>query len=127
MTDTPLKPKGPWEVCRKFKVPALLRAADARVVEQALGQIGGIRALGVDISRCLVTVRYETTEIDHQGVRIALEAAGFPPADGWWARRRYKWLQRLDVTSRENAGARPSPCCNKPPNANSNTDIAGGL
>jgi copper chaperone CopZ len=118
MTDAPLKPKGPWDVRRKFKVPTLLHAADARVVEQALGQVGGIRALAVDISRRVVTVRYETTEADHEAVRIALEDAGFPPADGWWARRRYQWLQSVDVTSRENAGATPSPCCNKPPNAN---------
>jgi copper chaperone CopZ len=117
MSEAQLKPKGPWEVRRKIKVPTLLHTSDARIVERALGQVGGVRAFAVDIPRHLITVRYEMTETDHESVRIVLDAAGFPPADGWWARRKYHWLQSIDITSRENAGVKSSPCCNKPPTA----------
>jgi hypothetical protein len=44
-----------------------------------------------------------------------MEAAGFPPADGYWARFKSGWYQSLDLTGRENAEVRPSACCNKPP------------
>lgn len=117
MTHASLKLQGPWEVRRKFKVAGLSHAADARKVEQALFGIAGVRALSVDLSRRLVRVRYETTETDCQTIRNALETAGFPLADGWWTRRKYQWLQNLDLTGRENAGVKPSPCCNKPPGA----------
>ncbi len=117
MTDASLKLQGPWEVCRKIRIPAIAHPADARPVERALSQVPGVRALCVDIARRRLKVRYEITETDYQAIEEALEGVGFPPADGWWARRRANWLQSLDLTGRENAAVKPSPCCNRPPAA----------
>jgi copper chaperone CopZ len=79
MKNARLKPKGPWEVCRKFKLPTLVHDVDARIVERSLGQTEGVRAVDVNITKQLVTVRYETTEIDHETLRETLYTAGFPP------------------------------------------------
>ena len=91
------------------------RPADAKSVEQALKAVSGVQAVVVDGSNQTATVRYEITETDYRALRVALKDAGFALSDGWWARRRSNWFQNLDLTGRENARVRPSPCCNKPP------------
>ena len=117
MTSAALKLQGPWEVRRKFRIPALSDADGAEHVEQALNQVAGVRGVAIDFCHHLVRIRYETTETDYTTIRNALSAAGLPPKRGWWADQKARWLQNLDLTSRENAGVRPSPCCNKPPPA----------
>ena len=115
MTQASLKLQGPWEVRREIKIPSISQPEDVKPLEQALSQVSGVRAMSVDPSRHRLQVRYEITETDYQSIERALEAVGFPPAGGWWARRRSRWLQTMDLTGRENASVRPSACCNKPP------------
>ncbi len=110
-----LKLEGPREVRRKLKIPEMSDWADGEHVEQTLNQVSGVRGCVVDLSHHLVRIRYETTETDYETIRTALSAAGLSPMRGWWADRKARWLQGLDLTSRENAGTRPSPCRNKPP------------
>ena len=117
MTDASLKLQGPWEVRREIRVPSISRPDDANPVEQALSQVPGVRGMSVDVPRHRLKVRYEITQTDYQSLERTLESIGFPPAEGWWARRRSKWFQTMDLTGRENAAVRPSPCCNKPPTA----------
>jgi len=117
MIHPALKLEGPWEVRRKLKIPEMSDLADGEHVEQILNQVSGVRGYAVDLSHHLVRIRYETTETDYETIRTALSAAGLSPVRGRWADRKARWLQGLDLTSRENAGARPSPCCNKPPGA----------
>jgi len=115
MAYASLELQGPWEVRRKFKVPAMAHTTDARVVEQALARVAGVRGFSVDVGKHSVRVRYETKETDYQTIRNAVTAAGFPSADGWWARRKAALFQNLDLTGRENATVKPSACCSKPP------------
>ena len=115
MIHPALKLEGPWEARREFKIPEMSDLADGEHVEQILSQVSGVRGYAVDLPHHLVRIRYETTETDYTTIGTALSEAGLPPLRGWWADRKARWLQGLDLTSRENAGARPSPCCNKPP------------
>ena len=115
LADPALKLQGPWEVRRKFKIPELSDSSDGEHVEQALNQIAGVRGLAVDLSHHLVRTRHETTGTDYETIRNALSAAGLPPMHGWWADQKARWLQNLDLTSRENAGVRSSRRCNEPP------------
>ena len=110
-----IRPTRPWKVRRKFKVAGLSDAAQGEHLEQALNQITGVRGLAIDLPHRLVRVRYETTETDYQTIREVLAAAGLSPMRGWWADQKARWLQSLDLTSRENAGVKPPACCNKPP------------
>ena len=77
--------------------------------------IDDVLQVSVDGTKHTILVRYLVTKTDYQALERALEAAGFPPAAGRWARFMSGWYQSLYLTGRENAGARPSACCNKPP------------
>ena len=58
---------------------------------------------------------YLVTKTDYQTLEGALEAAGYPPATGRWARVKSGWYQNLDLTGRDNAAAPTPACCNQPP------------
>lgn len=115
MSETSLKLQGPWEVRRSIRIPGISHPADALSVKKALSRVPGVRAMLVSLAKRLVRVPYEVTITDYQFIEHALEDVGFPPAEGWWARRRTHWFQQLDLTGRENASGRSSPCCNKSP------------
>jgi hypothetical protein len=110
------EPKSAWEVKRKIRVSvALATAADAKTVEQALRDLDGVLQVSAVRTRRTIGVRYLVTKTDYRALERTLEAAGFPPAAGRRARFRSGYCQNLDLTGRENARARPSACCNKPP------------
>lgn len=115
MVDKVLRPQAPWEVRRKIALPGIADANDAVRVEKLLTGVPGVRAVKVEVSKQMATVRYEITETDYRTLGNTLKRAGFPPLDSWWARRKTIWYQNLDLTSRDNASVRPSACCNKPP------------
>jgi copper chaperone CopZ len=115
MTHNMMKLQGPWEVRRRFKVTGLSDFAGAERLEKTLAEVEGVCAVVADVAKHLVRVRYEITRTDSDTIRAALEAAGFHPLDGVWARWKYQWFQFVDVTGRDNAGVKPSPCCNKVP------------
>lgn len=105
-----------WEVKRKIRLSAdLMNPADRAHVEQTLRDIDGVAQASVDRAKRTVLVRYLVTATDYQALERSLQAAGFPPADGRWARFRSGWYQSLDLTCRDNACARPGACCNRPP------------
>lgn len=114
-TSNSLRPQGPWEVRRRIIIPGISQHSDVDAVEKILTEISGVRAVRIDESKHTATVRYEVTETDYCALEEALKTAGFESSPGWWARRKANWYQNLDLTGRENAGVRPSPCCNKPP------------
>ena len=105
MTQESLKTQGPWEVRRELKIPSITQQKDTNALEQALMQVAGVRAMAFDPSRHRLVVRYDITETDYESIERVAEAVGFSPAGGWLARRRSKWLQNMDVSRRETAGA----------------------
>jgi len=115
MKNTSLKLQGPWEVCRRFTFPSMATSEDAEQIRQALNELAGVRGMDFDLAGHVFKIRYETTETDYLAIEDAVEQAGFPPIDSWLARKKKNWFQRLDLTSRENAGVETPACCNKPP------------
>jgi len=104
------------EVKRKIGLPAAPANADeAANVERTMRDVDGVLHVSADPARRAILVRYLVTQTDYQSLERALDAAGLPPADSRWARFKSGWYRNLDLTGRENAGARPSVCCNKPP------------
>ncbi len=113
--QAPMKPTGTWEVRRRIKIQALGHAADAMAVERVLGALSGVRMVATDVAKQQVAVLYDATVVDYQLIEEGLENMGFPPLDTWWSRFKSSWFQYSDSNARENAHARPSACCNKPP------------
>ncbi len=110
-----MKPIGTWEVRRRIKIPALGHPADAIAVKHMLGSLSGVRTVAVDIEKRQTTVLYDATVLDYQSIGEGLENMGFPPLNTWWTRFKAGCYQYSDTNARENAHARPSACCNKPP------------
>ena len=76
-------PRSAWEVKRKIRLPAaLMNRADATNVERTLRDIDGVLQVSADRTRRTIGVRYLVTKTDYQALERALDAAGFPPADG---------------------------------------------
>ena len=103
---------GAWEVRRKIHLET---APDPETLARALDGCAGVKAFRLSPSRRLLTVGYDITITDYVEIRETLAKAGFRISDNWWHSRKARWFQSLDLTGRENAGTRPSPCCNKPP------------
>ncbi len=104
-----------WEVRRKIRVPTLQEGMGTAAMDKALAGIDGVVRVSVDPVKPWVAVDYLVTKTDYQTLERALEAAGYPPATGRWARFKSGWYQNLDLTGRENAAAPAPACCNKPP------------
>jgi len=103
------EPRSAWEVKRKFRLPAApTNAAEAANVERTLRDVDGVLQVSADPTKRKILVRYLVTQTDYQSLEGALAAAGLPPADSRWARFKSGWYQSLDLTGRENAGARGS-------------------
>ncbi|MCG6860674.1 MAG: hypothetical protein LJE70_05270 [Chromatiaceae bacterium] len=110
------KPGSAWEVKRKIHLAAdLANPADATIAERTLNDIDGVLQASANPAKRTILVRYLVTKTDYQTLEHRLEAAEFPPSESRWARFKSGWYQSFDLTGRENAGARPSACCNKPP------------
>ena len=83
MGNDTAKPRSAWEVKRKIRLPtAPANPADVAALERALGDIAGVLQVAADCAKRAVAVRYLITETDYQTLEQALEAAGFPPANG---------------------------------------------
>jgi len=112
------EPRSAWEVKRKIRLSAApMHSAETGDIERILREIDGVLQVSAEGTRRAILVRYLVTKTDYQSLERTLEATGFPPANSRWERFKSNWYQNLDLTGRENAGARPSPCCSKPPRA----------
>lgn len=112
---TKTKPQGAWEVRRRIRIPALRDPDTGVAVERLLSELPSLRAVGEDLPRQRVSVIYDASTLDYRTIIKALAQGGYPPLDSWWTRFMAGCYQYTDTNARENAAARPSPCCNKPP------------
>jgi copper chaperone CopZ len=112
--DTPLKPRGAWEVKRRIRVPGMAHQWDARTITERLASISGVRGVTADIERHRLTVAYDITQSNYHEMLAALEEIGFPATNNWWARSKADYFQYLDTNGRENAKAPAAPCCSNP-------------
>lgn len=114
-TQDSIKSTGTWEVKRKMKIPGLLHATNAEVVEHSLSQLSGVQKVISDVEKHQVTIRYDASRIDYAGIEKLLKDAGFPPLNNSWSRFKKNLYQFTDTNARNNANAPTRPCCNRPP------------
>jgi len=107
--------RGPWEVVRRIRLPALATAADADRVRNALADLAGIEELAIDLPGRRLLVRYDVNRLDYATLVQRLEEAGYPPPSNFLNRVRASLYRYADSNARDNARSPPPPCCNKPP------------
>ena len=106
---------GAWTVRRRIRVPGLRNHADGVAVQRCLAAIDGVLRVSVDAATGRAVVDYVLTKTDYRSLQGELDAAGFAPAPGRWARIKSAWFQNLDLTGRANAAIPKAACCNQPP------------
>ena len=106
---------GAWTVRRRIRLPGLRNYAEGVAVQRCLAGIDGVLRVSVDATTGRVVVDYLLTKTDYRSLQGELEAAGFAPAPGRWARIKSAWFQNLDLTGRANAAIPKAACCNQPP------------
>jgi hypothetical protein len=84
-------------------------------LEQALCRIPGLHRAQIDTRRQRLVVWYDVRRLCYQQILGTLTQAGYPPPDGWWARRKQGWYRFTEANDRANAKAPPAACCNKSP------------
>jgi copper chaperone CopZ len=112
---------GAWTVRRRIRVPGLRNHAEGVAVQRCLAGIDGVLRVSVDAPTGRAVVDYVLTKTDYRSLQRELEAAGYAPTPGRWARIKSAWFQNLDLTGRANAEAPKAACCNQPPGGRSGT------
>ena len=75
-----------WTVRRRIRIRRLHNDAERLAVQRCLTGIDGVLRVSVDAPKSRVVVDYLQTRTDYRSLQEELEAAGFAPAPGRWAR-----------------------------------------
>jgi hypothetical protein len=108
-------PDNSREVRRRIKLAGPVDPEEARVIEEALVNLPGLRQARVNSKRRLVDIRYDVALTDYLSLLKILEEVGYPSLRSWWSRCKRGWFAFTEENMRQNAKAPPPPCCNKPP------------
>jgi len=61
-----------------------------------------------------IQVSYNVTKIRYPTLLQALETEHLIKRLNWWERTKRNWYNQQDIVLRDNARAKPSPCCSNP-------------
>ena len=95
-----------WQVRRRFRVTN---------TSQQIHSLTGAADVSWNTRGDRISIIYDIRTIDYETVLQQLFDAGGVVKRGFWSRWLGKMYQSSDLIGRENASARPAPCCNKPP------------
>ena len=90
---------------------------DAETVPQALGilfALPGVSEAKSAAAGKYIRVRYDVAKLQHPALIRALDEAALLKTAGWWERTKRGWYRDQDCVIRDNARAKPSPCCSNP-------------
>jgi len=101
-------------VCRKVNASSL---NDEGALQQAAGilsSLSGVMEAKPATSGKCIQVRYDVAKVQYPALIRALEEAGLLKEASWWERVKLGWYKDQDCVTRDNARAKPSPCCSNP-------------
>ena len=79
-----------------------------------LAALPGVKEAKPNASGKCIRVCYDVTKLQYPALIHALETEGLIKKTGWWERVRCGWYSDQDCITRDNARAKPSPCCSNP-------------
>jgi len=98
------------------KIPASC-LVDPQALSQAVGILAALEGMSeakAVASGKWIQVRYDVAKIQYPALIQALEAEGLLKHPSWWERLKRGWYSDQDCVARDNARAKPSPCCSNP-------------
>jgi hypothetical protein len=101
-------------VCRKVSASSLLDAGASQQAADVLAALAGVVEAKPASSEKTIRVRYDTAKLQYPALIRALEKAGLLKEASWWERVKLGWYRDQDCVTRDNARAKPSPCCSNP-------------
>jgi len=101
-------------VCRKVSASSLLDAGALQQAAEVLAALEGVVEAKSASSKKSIQVRYDTAKLLYPALIRALEKGGLMKEASWWERVKLGWYRDQDCVARDNARAKPSPCCSNP-------------
>jgi hypothetical protein len=101
-------------VCRKVSASSLRVVSDLQQAVGILSALPGVKKAALTASRKQVKVDYDVAKLQYPALIHALEEAGLLKEPSWWERVKLGWYKDQDCVVRDNARAKPSPCCSNP-------------
>ena len=101
-------------VNRKLQLSILKEIASAQQAASILKAIPGVSEADLDASGKRITLCYDAAKLQYPGLLQALAAQGLLGELSWWGRFKSSWYKDQDIVTRDNAKAKPSPCCSNP-------------
>jgi len=98
---------------------------DPESLQQAIKTISslpGVYKAQSDKKEKQIQVTYNVTKLRYPALLRALEAEHLIRALNWWERTKRNWYNDQDIVMRDNARAKPSPCCSNPTSIMSQSD-----
>lgn len=100
--------------CRRLRASTLVTSQSLSEAMGILCALEGVREAKADTFGKWIQVRYDVKKIQYPALIQALEAEGLLKQPGWWERLKRGWYADQDCVVRDNARAKPSPCCSNP-------------
>jgi len=101
-------------VCRKVNVSSLGDTETLKQATEILSALQGVMEAKPVSSGKYIQVRYDTAKLLYPALIQALEEASLLKEASWWERIKRGWYKDQDCVARDNARAKPSPCCSNP-------------
>lgn len=99
---------------RKVHASSLAASRTLLQAVEILSALEGVREAKVDASGKWIQVGYDVEKIQYPALVEALETENLLKRPGLWEKLKRGWYADQDAVMRDNARAKPSPCCSNP-------------
>ncbi|MBF0341958.1 MAG: heavy-metal-associated domain-containing protein [Magnetococcales bacterium] len=107
-------PPEPCEVTHNLQLSGMVCAECAEIIAEGLAGLDGVGRVTTDWIRSRVTVTYDPRRVRIDALEKLLTEIGFPPAPGFFQRRKRDWIRFVDQNTVDGFAHRGA-CCNRPP------------
>jgi hypothetical protein len=101
-------------VHRRLGTSILKETGSIQQAVDILAALPGMISAKADTSGKRIQVCYDVTNLQFPNLIQALEAKDIVKEPGWWDRFRFSSYRFQDINIRDNAQAKPGPCCSNP-------------
>jgi hypothetical protein len=101
-------------VWRRLSISSLRDSETVHRAAAILAALPGVIEAKPVSSEKRIRVRYDVAKLQYPNLIHALEDVGLLQEPTWWERVKRGWYNDQDCITRDNAWAKPSPCCSNP-------------
>lgn len=101
-------------VTRTLQVEEMVCVECDEIITEALSMLGGVVKVESKWQKGLVTITYDLQKTRIQEVERLLTEIGYPPQNGYFARKKRDWIHFTEKNELDNL-KHVGHCCSKPP------------